>query len=291
LNLSGIDFSRNNNESNSFISIKKDIEKVILSKYSLSSKRIFKKRISFDNLKVSFSAFIYKLLFNLGLRRYRIFDLKKYELTIEKSFNLLKDLKYKNVLYMPLGFQPEVTSNPMSFPLFTAHAAISIIRSLLPDNWILLVKDHPNMLTYNNLSYSNYRNDAIGKIINNSENCFLINNKIKSLEILNISNAVLTGVGSVGTEALIKGIPVITYGNGPYISMPNVYKCSTYNCILNALLDIEKNESNHSDDSLKVLSYLKSLKPSNRSIDFQNEVGEKNWETEYMSNLIDLINI
>ena len=290
LRITGNDFSRNKDKINTSISIKNRIQACLESKYSLSSKKIIKKKISSNNLKVSFSALIYKLLFRFGFKRYFIFDLNKYELTIEQSFNLLKKFKNKNVLYMPLGFQPEVTSNPMSYPLFTVHSAISIIRSILPDNWILLVKDHPNMLTYNNLSYSNYRNEITGNIINNSENCFLINNKIKSLEILNISNAVLTGVGSVGIEALIKGIPVITYGNGPYISMPNVYKCSSYNSILNALLEIEKNKSNNADESLEIISYLDSLRPSNRAIDFQNKVGDENWETEYTSNLIDLIN-
>ena len=140
------------------------------------------------------------------------------------------------------------------------------------------------------MSYTKYRNDITGEIINNSENCFLVNNKIKSSEILDVSTAVLTGVGSVGTEALLKGIPVITYGNGPYNSIPNVYKCSTYDSIYNALIEIEKSNPNDFDDSLKFISYLNNLEPSKRAIDFQNEVGDKNWETEYSSNLIDLIN-
>ena len=252
---------------------------------------MLKKKKSFENFKVSLSLFFYKFLFNLGLKRYKIFDLKKYELTIEESLNLIKEFKDKNILYMPLGFQPEITSNPLSLPLFTAHSAISLIRSFLPDNWILLVKDHPTMMTYNNLSYSSYRNESTAEIISNSENCFLINNKIKSIEILNVSNAVLTGVGSVGTEALMQGIPVITFGNGPYTSFPNVYRCSTYNSILNALLEIERNKSNNADDHLEIISYIESLKPSIRSMEFQNEVGEENWQTEHMSNLIDQINI
>lgn len=290
LSFSETNFPINKDIRNSSTTIQNNIQKCLESSYSFSSARIFKKKVSFENLKVSFSTIIYKFLFNIGLKRYRIFDLKKYELPINESFNLLNELKDKNVLYMPLGFQPEVTSNPMSFPLFTAYSAISLIRSFLPDNWILLVKDHPSMITYNNLSYSKYRNDATGEIITNSENCFLINNKVKSSEILNISNAVLVGVGSVGTEALIRGIPVISFGNSPYISLPNVYKCSTYDCILNALLEIQNNK-NQTHNTQEIISYLKSLKPSNRSIDFQNEVGDKDWRTEHMSNLIDLINI
>ena len=290
-NLSEINSFKYNHDKSSLASIENDIFNYSLgSKYSFSSNKLLKKRNSFKNLQVSFSSFFYRLLFNLGLRKYRIFDLKKYELTIRESFNLLKEVSEKNILFMPLGFQPEVTSNPMSLPLFTAHSSISLIRSILPANWILLLKDHPKMLTYNHLSYTNYRNYMTGEIITNSENCFLVNNKIKSSEILDVSTAVLTGVGSVGTEALLKGIPVITYGNGPYNSIPNVYKCSTYNSIYNALLEIEKSNPNDFDDSLKFISYLKNLEPSKRAIDFQNEVGEKNWETEYNSNLIDLIN-
>ncbi len=289
-NLSEINSFKYNYDNSSLASIEANTMSCLESKYSSLSKKILKKRKSFKNFKVSFSSFIYRFLFNIGLRKYRIFDLKKYELTIKESFNLLKEVSKKNILYMPLGFQPEVTSNPMSLPLFTIHSSISLIRSILPENWILLVKDHPSMLTFNHLSYSNYRNDITGEIITNSDNCFLVNNKIKSSEILNVSNAVLTGVGSVGTEALLKGIPVITYGNGPYISIPNVYKCSTYNAIFNALVEIEKSNTDNFNDSLKFISYLKSLEPSNSAIDFQNEIGDEKWETEYTSNLIDLIN-
>jgi len=114
-----------------------------------------------------------------------------------------------------LHYQPERSTLPEGGLYFNQFEAILRLRSLLPMNETILVKEHPS--TFRRLADSRYRNSEFYRRISKLRNTFLVGFNHSSYDLVDKSMGVATITGKIAYEARCRGKPAIIFGEGKYI--------------------------------------------------------------------------
>lgn len=120
--------------------------------------------------------------------------------------------------YFPLHFQPEMSTSVLAPFWVDQLTLIENIARSLPVSMRLYVKEHMPMVGMRPLAY--YQR------LKRIPSVRLVDPLLSSPELARRSQVVLTITGTVGIEALILGVPVITFGQVFYNSMRCVFRCS-----------------------------------------------------------------
>lgn len=120
--------------------------------------------------------------------------------------------------FFPLHKEPEVT-----MLVYARHCLnqIEVIRNIarsLPVGMKLVVKEHPVAIGYRSKEYY----ERIVSI----PNVVMVKPEIGSEEIIPLSKLVTVISGSIGFEAVVKKIPVITFGDAPFNILPDSMVCN-----------------------------------------------------------------
>jgi len=131
-----------------------------------------------------------------------------------KYYNLKNIKKY---VYFPLQVQPEETIDVFS-PYFSNQIETArLIAMSLPDDYTLVVKNHPVMADYTPPSYL----EKVARTINIK----LIDYRIPSEEVLKGADLIISPGGTSLAEAAFYNKPAIQLGNlGTNLKLPNVVK-------------------------------------------------------------------
>lgn len=123
--------------------------------------------------------------------------------------------KLDKFVYFPLQTQPE-ESIDVSAPFFNNQIEVARqVAMSLPDDYTLVVKEHPTMVGMRSPSYL--------EKIDHTPNVKLIDYRIPSQEVLKKARLVICPVGTTIAEAAILKKPVIQLGNlGITLKLPNV---------------------------------------------------------------------
>ena len=173
----------------------------------------------------------------------------RYKMNLARSFSVsdlqLLELDKNRVIYVPLHLQPEMTSVSLAGHFEEQLFAISYLRSCLPDDWIVLVKENPKQTHFQ-------RGDEFFQILQALPNTYLVKKNISSQKILASSCAVATLTGSAGWEAISVSKKAIVFGNAWYKNFKNVlrypFSSEDLSAFLNAPVD-----SGVLDDQLREL--------------------------------------
>ena len=210
----------------------------------------FKDKKSFIKLKIKFILNIGKMLLNLLIRpfniKYQYYYIRFFKrffslILAQKTFNdLEKECKIlfnnnktlpKKYIYFLLPYQPESTIVPQGGKFYDVFMAISLISNNIPQNWKILVKEHPAQYIKTNNRYG-----YLGRDINFYQRLKKIqkvvlfnNNKYNHFFTIDHSQAVASINGTVGFEAIVRKKPCIIFGEVFYATAPNVYKITNSN--------------------------------------------------------------
>lgn len=122
-----------------------------------------------------------------------------------------KSKKFKQVAYLALQFNPEASINYLIADSRFSQYDLMLERVMnnIPDDMLLLVKEHPDIYGYRQLSFYE---KFMGR-----DNVVLVDVDIPTSVVLDIASYVLvTGGASTGIEAVIKGKTVISLGGAFY---------------------------------------------------------------------------
>jgi hypothetical protein len=187
----------------------------------------------------------------------------------------------KKYIFIPLHFQPEVSTCPVGDIFVHQNLMISMLSySLRNSDWIIYVKEHPNQ----DLSYG--RTLEFYKEINSLDNVFLITNKITSKNILLKSKAVAIVTGTMGLEAISNEIPVLCFGEIYYKLFNGVFPIKTNNDLSSAL---KKIQNGYKPSFETLLNELKEI-PSNYFHGYSNQEYEDESKISYSQNINNLVN-
>jgi len=125
-------------------------------------------------------------------------------------------------VYFALHFQPERSTLPEGGEYCDQ---ISVVRNLsrnLPKGWKIYVKEHPRQFDSwpPDLRKLHARQSNFYEIISAIENVELISADANSEELIRLSKIAITVTGSSGWQALLAGVPAITFGRSWYSDAP-----------------------------------------------------------------------
>lgn len=190
----------------------------------ITSASFYRRIFSRKNLRIGWYRLVGKRVQYLRsrnlLRHYRRFALKQPDLNV----------KY---IYLPLHYQPELTTNPLADCFVDQDLMIDLLAAAIPDDFFIYVKENPAQKIWNR-SVHFYRK------INNNPNVRLVDIKTDTYQLIQNSTAVATATGTAGWEALFREKPVLMFGNFFYQYARGVFRCSNVEDIKQAINTILK---------------------------------------------------
>lgn len=117
------------------------------------------------------------------------------------------------VFVLFLHYQPERTTLPEGFGFAQQFAGVKVLRSALPCNVHLLVKEHPS--TFTNYCSWKDRRPSFYEAIDALDGVSLAPIEFDAYSLIDRSWGVASVAGTVGFEALVRGRLVVQLGSGP----------------------------------------------------------------------------
>lgn len=134
----------------------------------------------------------------------------------------LKGETYLNYVYFPLHYEPERTTSPDGGVYYDQARAVLEIRSRLPPEVLLVVKEHPSQL-YKNMRGYKGRSKLFYELLGGVQGIRLASLEIPSSELIRDCLAVVTVTGTAALEASMLGKPSFVLGAAWFVGAPNVY--------------------------------------------------------------------
>ena len=136
-----------------------------------------------------------------------------------ESFESIDVNLEKKFVYFPLHYQPELTTSYLGGLYTDQLLAIENLARVLPDDWLIYVKENPKQGHY-------MRGKAFYERLGKIKTAVLVSKSVSTYELLKKSQVVATISGTVGWEALTGGKPIIVFGMAWYRDFSGVYKFS-----------------------------------------------------------------
>lgn len=121
-----------------------------------------------------------------------------------------------------LHFQPERATLPSAGVLFDQTLMVDLIARTLPSGWTIVVKEHPWQLSYYSRGEFARSEDFYRRLVRNPA-VRLVPTDASTDQLLVRANAVATMTGSVGWQAVCRGIPALVFGAAWYRDVNGVH--------------------------------------------------------------------
>ena len=157
-------------------------------------------------------------------------------LKFKKNYNKYakKEIDFsQKYVYFPLQWQPELTTSTLGGIYKDQLLAIERIRSIIPDDWKIYVKENPKQL-------GQYRGKYFFERLNKIPGTVYISKKVNTYDLLKNSQFSATVTGTVGWESITGGKPVLVFGKAWYETLPGVVKYSE-NLTIDDILNVKIN--------------------------------------------------
>ena len=126
-------------------------------------------------------------------------------------------------VYIPLHFQPECSTVPMSGAFADQLMEIELLSQCAPSGVFLYVKEHPRQRRKGMAD----RTTDFYRRLASFPNVRLIRYDVSSFELREHCRAVATGTGTAGFEALFRGKPALLFGHTFYQYAPGIHSIRT----------------------------------------------------------------
>lgn len=171
----------------------------------------------------------------------------------------------KKYIYVALHMQPENTSSPLGGVYVDQALMIEMLSYYAPTGWIVYIKENPKQLQQDFTidirmkKSSLYRTIHFYERINKCKNVRLVSLKEDTYKLMDNAMAVATLTGTVGLEAITKGIPCLMFGYSYMQYAPNVYHIQNNDDCKKAIEYIQKDNRVDEFYFKKIKLYFKAL--------------------------------
>ena len=152
-------------------------------------------------------------------------------------------------IYFALHMQPECTTSPMAGVFVEQQMIVHMLSCSVPNDVKIYIKEHPRKDVIRHIDFYNQ--------ISKMKNVYLVDKAFSSFELMEHSIAVATATGTVGWEALLRGIPVIMFGYYFYQYAPGVFHINSMDDLKTAIHEIIENK--FVPDIFKIKLFFKAL--------------------------------
>lgn len=177
----------------------------------------------------------------------------KYE-TLKSKFFVKKKL-LKNIdlntkfIYVPLHYEPELTTSPLGGIFFDQIEMIDLLNRNCPEGYKILVKDHPKQ----RINFG--RDFNFFKHLSRLENVVYLNKEIENKVMLNHSEIIATISGTVGFEALCKNKTVLVFGEPFYMHYEGAFKINNDKDFIGFIKEFKKKGIPNKSNFYKFLNH------------------------------------
>lgn len=194
----------------------------------------------------------------------------------------------KKYVYATLQYQPEAQTCPQAGIFVDQILMIEILSSALPDGWFLYVKEHPILWLRRGLRFFDFRYEGYYREIAKLKNVKLMPMDTDSFRLIRHSQAVATGAGSVGWEAILRSKPALIFGYPWYQHCPGVFKIRDAESCRAAL---EKIDNGFKISQERVINFLAALDKVSFQVyfDLSSERTYKISLAQNVANIVDAI--
>jgi len=189
------------------------------------------------------------------------------------SINKVPDIKY---VYFPLHYEPERTTNPDGLEYHDQSRVILLLRSWLPDDVTILVKEHYSQFTTALQGYKG-RSPEFYRVLRNIKGVSLVSSNVESRDLIESSIMTCTITGTAALESALLGVPALAFGNPWFKGVPGVFTYSEgvkYNAFM-------ANVSESPWDAFAIRRWLVSLADNNSLFLTVNPSNEKYFSEYY----------
>jgi len=167
----------------------------------------------------------------------------RFKLKCLKSNNLLKKTYLdfcevpnlnKPFIYIPLHYQPEMTTSPLGGIFTNQELMIYMIAEAVPNDTDIIIKEHPTQWLF----LSRGRTLTFYNNLKKVKNIKFAHPDFSSFKLTSNAIAVATITGSVGWEALAMEVPVLIFGDAHYRYLDCVHNIDSQNACNNAIKKI-----------------------------------------------------
>lgn len=127
-------------------------------------------------------------------------------------------------VYFPLHYQPELTTMPLGNDYVNQIKAVKVLSDKLPDDVTIYVKEHPSIFAESSKVNKAFRPYNYYEWLSRIPKVKLIDFSIPSLRLQMDTKATACITGSAGLESMLRGKPVIFFGQAAYENAPGVHK-------------------------------------------------------------------
>tara|TARA_B100000787_G_C16184127_1_gene293586 strand:- start:72 stop:1556 length:1485 start_codon:yes stop_codon:yes gene_type:complete len=214
--------------------------------YFLSNRLVKRIQLIFNDLSNSKKSY-----FRLSKHNYIFYSVKRFfqQRMLFKYWeeNIQKIPDNVSLLYFPLHFQPERSTDPEASFFSQQILAIKLLLKILPKDWQIVIKEHPrqNRAEYPNLRRMHYRSYSEYQDILKLRRVIPVSSTMPSSELLSICRISAACTGSVLWESLLLGKPSISFGttwHSDCKSSPSIYDIDENPLILSQLLSKDSNQ-------------------------------------------------
>ena len=154
--------------------------------------------------------------FILGISRY--FHTKQFQKDIVHLET--KDIDWTaKYVYFPLHLQPEMTTDTLGGYYRDQLLAIEQLVRILPEGWMIYVKENPKQLFWMREKYFFKRLSSLPQVR-------YVSRSVDTYRLMEHAQLVATITGTAGWEAISGGKPVIVFGHTWYKNFPGVFTFS-----------------------------------------------------------------
>jgi hypothetical protein len=219
----------------------------ILSKINKETDQYLK--VSGKEMEKVYIKYYQSILYNLKGKQYKN-ELKRYYEKICTNIDINND-KY---IFIALHYQPEETTCPSAGHYVNQNLIIENIAELLPLNIKIVIKEHSSQF-HSEMEGHTSRYKIFYEDLIKIPNVVFISSDVPSFDFIDNALAVVTATGTIGWESIVRGKPVLIFGNAWYEYCDNVYRINSKSDLSKALNVILYNDNNQSD----YYSYVKAI--------------------------------
>ena len=163
-------------------------------------------------------------MYHAFIEYYSILSLCRNLKRFRNSLLYTKYLKSKSIsnfdmsckfVYFALHLQPEMTTDTLGGRFYDQCLAIKLLRQILPEDWVIAVKENPKQTWY-------MRSPEFFKRLETIPNVVLLDKSINTYDLIKNSQFVATISGTVGWEAITGGKHALVFGVAWYRQFPGV---------------------------------------------------------------------
>lgn len=129
-------------------------------------------------------------------------------------------------IYLALHLQPERTTSPEAGEFTHQMLMVKMLHDLLPEGWLLFVREHPSQFVPR-LRGEQGRTEQFYRDLMELPNVRMVSLSAPPFDMLDSARAVATATGTVGWEAVVRGVPALVFGNAWYCSCRGVFSVTS----------------------------------------------------------------